>query len=250
LFRNTGILPQATQTETIKKSNHLPMKLSHAAPDRKRYLFRALLSLFIHFTYTQTMQAQTIVPFKPGEYYLEGVREVGSGLRFNADNTFDFFFSYGAVDRIAAGTWHQKGDRLILEGPPKPEKDFVLVNSKKSGGRQLTIRITNPNRNYLSGIYCIIETAAGQLEGRSDQDGLIVIETTGVKQFNLVHSYFPDRLSTYDVQDLSHNYFEFTIDPHIADVEFKNISLKIGRKSLEGPHPLLQGDALTYVRAE
>jgi hypothetical protein len=28
-----------------------------------------------------------------GEYYLRGVMETASGFRFNADSTFDFFFS-------------------------------------------------------------------------------------------------------------------------------------------------------------
>jgi hypothetical protein len=36
---------------------------------------------------------------KAGQYYLEGVREVGSGFHFNSNKTFDFFFSYGAIDR-------------------------------------------------------------------------------------------------------------------------------------------------------
>jgi hypothetical protein len=75
----------------------------------KRFFISILLLLI-----TMQMFAQTNNPKPEGEYYLEGVREVGSGLKLNADKTFEFFYVYGALDRTAKGIWIQHGDSIIL----------------------------------------------------------------------------------------------------------------------------------------
>ena len=80
---------------------------------------------------TIQMFAQTNNQGPEGEYYLEGVMEVGSGFKLNADKTFEFFYAYGALDRTAKGTWIQHGDSIIFNNAKKPPQDFKLVNSKK-----------------------------------------------------------------------------------------------------------------------
>ena len=45
-----------------------------------------------------------------GNYALVGVREVGSELLLKDDGTFEFMLAYGALDRLAQGTWRQEGD--------------------------------------------------------------------------------------------------------------------------------------------
>ncbi|KGQ20861.1 Signal peptide protein [Lysobacter dokdonensis DS-58] len=49
-----------------------------------------------------------------GEYHLDGVMETGSGLRLQGDGTFDWFFTYGALDLAARGTWVRAGDGIDL----------------------------------------------------------------------------------------------------------------------------------------
>jgi hypothetical protein len=39
------------------------------------------------------------------EYQLDGVMETGSGLLLRADCSFEWYFSYGALDLGARGTW-------------------------------------------------------------------------------------------------------------------------------------------------
>ena len=60
------------------------------------------------------MEAQKITDTIIGEYYLKGVRETASGFKLNADSTFEFFFSYGALDRMGSGTWQKQGDQIIF----------------------------------------------------------------------------------------------------------------------------------------
>lgn len=47
-----------------------------------------------------------------GQYTMQGVPEVGSQLRINADGSFDFYLAYGANDQVGKGCWTQN-ERLI-----------------------------------------------------------------------------------------------------------------------------------------
>ena len=74
-----------------------------------------------------------------GEYHLDGVMETGSGLRLNDDGTFDWFFTYGALDLGARGTWERTGDGvdLIVEEmgypPQMPETQFKRMHLRLDG---------------------------------------------------------------------------------------------------------------------
>src|SRR5262249_41084480 len=68
----------------------------------------------------------------PGEYDLQGVMEVGSGFVFHPDHTFEFFFSYGSVDRQGIGTWKLESSNIILNSEPWPGSDFKMVKHQHS----------------------------------------------------------------------------------------------------------------------
>lgn len=174
-----------------------------------------------------------------GEFYLQGVMEVGSGFRFNADSTFDFFFIYGAVDRFGKGTFQQQGDSLILHSPPKPERDFVLQSEKATADDKIVIRISDPNPMILPYIVCRVKTPDGILEGQCDQQGYIVLDKAPVQAISLVHAFFAERFSVFNIAQPEHNLFEFTIDPRIVEVEFNGIVLHYQDGVLSGRHPLL-----------
>jgi hypothetical protein len=225
--------------------------------NRQRYMktrppFLLALCLFLPFIHPQASLAQTPQTMQPGTYYLEGAREVASGFQFNADHTFGFYFVYGAVDRLGQGTWQRQGDSLILNGPRKPEKDFVLVQSKKVPGNRVTIQVKNPNEQVLTAIYCEIQTPDGPMQARtrSEHKGRLTFDAPSVQSISLLHGYWPDRYSDFAVTDPAHNYFEFTIAPHVTDVEFRDLTLRITPHGLAGPHPLMDGNDREYVREE
>ena len=185
---------------------------------------------------------------KTGDYYLEGVREVGSGFRFNPDHTFEFFFSYGAIDRMATGTWEQKGNRLILNTPRKPATDFLLASSKQVSKKQVSIRVKDANPNILGYIYCRIETTDGTiLEAYSNNEGIITFDLVPLKSISLMHELWADRLSEFKVEQPSQNEYEFTIGRWITDVAFVDLALQINETGFTGAHPLLQGNTFRYV---
>ena len=75
-----------------------------------------------------------------GEYYLEGVMETGSGLLLREDGTFEWFFTYGALDLGARGKWSREGDGIGLTVedmgyPPQfPETKFERMHLRIDDG--------------------------------------------------------------------------------------------------------------------
>ena len=74
-----------------------------------------------------------------GEYHLDGVMETGSGLLLREDGTFEWFFTYGALDLGARGKWTREGDTVELAVaemgfPPQfPETKFDRMRLRVEG---------------------------------------------------------------------------------------------------------------------
>jgi hypothetical protein len=83
--------------------------------------------------------AQTKPPSLAGEYHLEGVMETGSGLRLGDDGTFDWYFTYGALDLRARGKWKREGEAIELVvdemgyPPQLPETQFDRMRLRIDG---------------------------------------------------------------------------------------------------------------------
>ena len=74
-----------------------------------------------------------------GDYQLDGVMETGSGLRLREDGSFEWYFSYGALDLGARGTWVRNGDIVELTvvemgfPPQMPETKFERMRLRVDG---------------------------------------------------------------------------------------------------------------------
>ncbi len=183
-----------------------------------------------------------------GEFYLQGVMEVGSGFKFNDDHTFEFFFAYGALDRFARGTWAQHGDSIILNNSPKPPLDFKLLKTEKNGGKEITIKITGADEIVLRNVYGSIKYGDSVLRNKCDQKGTMTFDKHPLEKISLIHEFWPDRFSIFDIDDSAKNYFEFSIEPWIVDVEFKNFVLMLKDNVLVGNHPILEKKEYRYTR--
>ena len=114
----------------------------------------AVCLLFYTFLVSQLLAQKNI----DGEYYLEGVMEVGSGFKLNADSSFEFFFSYGALDMYGSGKWSIRKDSIILNSKTSPGKDFKLVSSVTSKNNFSTIKLENENTGLYRIVYCRIRS--------------------------------------------------------------------------------------------
>ena len=113
------------------------------------------LVIFIFCTHHLIAQSNTIA----GEYSLTGVMETASGIVLNKDSTFQFYFSYGALDREGSGKWSVTGDHIILDSKPYPGKDFKLVSSSSIKNNFTVIKIEDTNTDLYQLVYCLVQTA-------------------------------------------------------------------------------------------
>ncbi len=196
---------------------------------------------------TYFMQAQTNATIT-GEYELRGVMEMASGLLLKPDNTFEFYFSYGAMDRGGSGKWqwNEKDSMLILNTVNRHASDYALVNSRKGSGKLMEIRITDPNTYLLRYTQLRVHTANGIIEGNADEKGIFTMPAQPVNKIELIFELCPEKFSTIEVKDSTHSYFEFRFEPWITDVYFDNVMLKPTENGLEGGHPLLKGHTYQY----
>ena len=193
------------------------------------------------------MQAQTIQSVAR-EYYLRGVMEVGSGFKLNPDSTFQFFFSYGALDRSGEGRWTIANNQVILNSRELPGKDFVLTERKKTTKEGITIRITDPNKQLLNYVYCVLSSGASKVEQMSNKDGLIHFPLSKADTIMLTFEFCSERSSTFVISDPTHNDFSFRFETWLTEVFFKELKLNITAEGLEGQHPLLKSGTYRFVK--
>lgn len=205
-----------------------------------------LLLLLISFGNSSAQKTSSM----QGEYYLRGVMETASGFKLNPDSTFEFFYTYGALDRYGSGTWKQVNGSIIFDSRPQPQKDFALIKSEKATGDFTTIRIIDNNEMILRYVDAILKNGNSYIEKSTDNKGMIRIPKQPLDSVALLFRLCPDRFSGFPVADATHNYFEFRFEPWIAEVFFKNFSLKMENNKLSGKHPLLEGELYSYIKGK
>ena len=138
------------------------------------------------------MEAQHKISTAIGEYYLRGVMETASGFKVNPDSTFQFFFSYGALDRSGSGTWKQEADKIIFNSKPG-SKGFALINSNTVNDDKITIKITDQNPSLQSHVYALLKSGAKQSEEFTDKNGIISFPKQAVDSITLILEFCPER---------------------------------------------------------
>jgi hypothetical protein len=163
----------------------------------------------------------------PGTYMLRGVPETAAGFRFAPDSTFEFFISYGAVDRIATGTYSQKDGTVILKGNKIPGKDFTITKSRKQG-KGITLQVNNPNSILKERVICYFHKN-GQSEIRyTDKNGICNYPEMP-DSIKLIHPFFADEPTLLLPSTFSsgHNYLELEIAPSAEQLCFLEVPIQI-----------------------
>ena len=195
------------------------------------------------------MIAQTAHISPAGEYYLRGVMETASGFKLEEDSSFQFFFSYGALDRFGSGKWTTKDDKVILNSLKKHASDFELVKSQKIKSDKITIKIIDSNAMMLRHIYCMVEGGNKKQQGLVNEEGTISFTSQDVDSLELVFEFCPEKRSVISLPVKGHNYFEFRFEPWILEVLFENFPLEINERELRGLHPLMEPKSYRYEKA-
>lgn len=183
-----------------------------------------------------------------GQYYLQDVPEITSGFKLDAGNGFQFFLSYGALDRYGSGKWQQSDDQLSFHSRQWPGKDFLLLGSKATGNNHITVRITDKNPNVLRYVAASLQRGERGSWQPADNNGLIYFPMQPVQDIFLISEFSPERSSYISVPDNTHNYFELRFEPWIMEYFFTDFRLTLTKKGLVGKHPMLVGDSYMYKR--
>jgi hypothetical protein len=184
------------------------------------------------------MNAQPKITSPAGEYLLEGIRETASGFQLKNDSTFQFFFSYGALDRFGEGRWKKQNDSIVFESKPKPMHDFKLVNSAAGPGGRINITLKDMNPMLLQNVYCRIKGGGREQEGMTDKEGVIQFSAQTVDTIEILFEFTPEKSSVFGIAEKNHRSFEFAPEPWLMEVFFHNFQLELTKNGLNGGHPL------------
>jgi len=210
--------------------------------------FRQILLLLVFLSSMHTLIAQQNKMDIAGVYFLKGVMETASVFELKPDSGFEFFFSQGALDRGGKGKWTVREGKLVLNSiGTRPAKDYALLSSKAIPGNTTVIKMVDRNTMILSYSDVTLKTPSGILQKSTDSHGEITFPQKNATEIGLLFRLCPDRESVFALNK-DHNYFEFRLEPWIAEVFFQDFTLQIAGKGLIGKHPLLDGNTFHYER--
>lgn len=160
-----------------------------------------------------------------GEYAFRKT-EMFAGFNFSATGTFQFYFSYGAVDRTATGTFTVEGDIIKLKSNKEAGKDFTVTSqSKEATG--YTIHFNHPNTYLLQHILCIFIADGKQQQAVTDSQGQVHVDLAHCDTIYVQHLLYPDIVTLIKDAGNSNNRFTCTLNPSLEQLSFKGIDLTI-----------------------
>lgn len=184
-----------------------------------------------------------------GEYYLRNVPEMASGFKLRDDQSFEFFFSYGALDRFGSGQWKIENGQVAFQSKAWSGSDFRLLESKVTDDRDITVKVTDQNPVILRYVLASLDNGKEGNWHPADEEGMIQFRQQPVNSLSLVFEFCPERFSVIKAPNPAHNYFEFAIEPTLAEYFFNDFRLDITPDSLRGKHPLMNGEKFFYEKS-
>lgn len=149
-----------------------------------------------------------------------------AGFNFSAAGSFQFFFSYGAVDRSAAGTFTVEGNTIKLKSNKEAGKDFTITSqSKEATGYTLTF--DHANKYLLSNILCVFFVNGGQQQAITNNNGEAHIDLPHCDSIYVQHLLYPDTYTHVKDAGNQNNHFKLSLNQTLEQLSFKGIDLKI-----------------------
>lgn len=166
-----------------------------------------------------------------GKYFFRR-HEMTAGFRFFENGAFEFFYSYGAVDRFATGTYAVEGDVIRLQSDKEPGRDFTISKQGRMGnGYHIVVK--HPEKALVNNVKCIFFVGEDKYEDYTSANGEIHVDAPHCDKIFVQHALFPDIATLVKDSDCHHNYFELQLNPSLEQVSFKGIDF------------FMKGDTLT-----
>lgn len=158
--------------------------------------------------------------------YIFTRREMAAGFNFSAKGRFDFFYSYGSIDRTASGTFTVEKDTIKLHSDKEPGKDFT-VTSQRNEGEGYIVQFEDPNKFLLSNIRCSFFIGTERHDEFTDENGTIKANYPNCDKMYVFHQLFPDMVTLIKDEQNENNQFTLMLNPSLSQVSFQGIDLKI-----------------------
>lgn len=193
------------------------------------------------------MQAQTNIASPVGEYYLQGVMETAAGFKINGDSTFNFFFSYGALDRQGEGIWKVEGSEIVFNSNQNV-KDFIIEQSQQTDDKAVIIKLTRTNPNINKYFHAHLFHANDTAHAQSNAEGIITFPLQKVDSVKLFFEWCPEKITTLKIEHPDHNYFIIQLQPTILDVLFTNTRMKLDKNGILGMLPFSEDKLCNFIK--
>ena len=181
--------------------------------------------ILLQFINTMTIAQTTI----QGEYNFHR-QEMVAGFNFSPEGKFNFFFSYGAFDRTATGTFLVKDDTIKLKSSKEAGKDFTISNQSKTG-TGYSIKFINDNKYLLTNIRCSFFIGTERHDEFTDDNGEIKVSYPHCDKIFVFHTLYPDMVTLIKDETNNNNRFILTLNPSLEQVSFEGINFKIENDS-------------------
>jgi hypothetical protein len=111
--------------------------------------------------------------------------------------------------------------------------------------------VTDKNQAILGYIGCEIYGDGKTQALQTEQDGRVTFESQQVDTIILYHKFFSDDVSVFPLQKSNANFFEFTLQPWLGTIYFKDFILTVNKDGLTGGHPLKHDETqYTYTKSK
>ena len=170
-----------------------------------------------------------------GEYYLKGVMETASGFNLHQNNTFEFFFSYGALDRHGYGTWSEgKKGTLVLNSDYNNQMPFEILAEKKENNSGLVITLPDYNKALQSETKIVVTYKETEEEQVVSSDGAFHFIAPFADKIVITCLYYIDNPATLFPSKEKNNYIELKPNHNLPLVHFIGAVYTINENTLKG----------------
>jgi len=184
-----------------------------------------------------------------GMYHLQDVKETASGFKLNPNGVFQFFFTYGAIDRYGSGTWTIDNDQVVLQSRTWSGSDFAGIESRATGQNFVMTKIVGGNPVLLRHVFFSLRQGETGSWIKTNERGEAIFPLQPISSVSIVFEFCQERFTHFRIEDPTHNYFEFRFEPWLMEVFFNNFQLNISKYALAGKHPLMKGEKFVYEKS-
>ncbi|MFI5172521.1 MAG: hypothetical protein ACHQFW_09025 [Chitinophagales bacterium] len=170
-----------------------------------------------------------------GEYYLTGVMETGCGIKLNEDGSFEFFYSYGALDRHGYGTWKLLSENEIeLNTNYEGLIPFSIILEEKRSSPGIKIFIPNYNQMLQRNTTIAITGNGTKEEVVADENGIFNFNSTTASEIVVTCIFYFDNPATLIPLNSTSNYLELAPNHHLPLVHFDHAKFEVAENTLTG----------------